>query len=56
MVTRKKRTEGSKKDDPKTEVVVGNLPLLTVQLLNDINRNLGVLITYIKNRDLEKKR
>jgi hypothetical protein len=38
------------------QVVGGNTAILTVQLLNSINQNLGVLITYLKNRDIENGR
>jgi len=61
MVTRRTRpvvnkdNEKQKEDDKKIQVVQGNIPLLTVQLLNSINQNLGVLITYLKHRDIEKK-
>lgn len=37
-----------KENEGKTQVIPGNIPVLTIQLLNDINRNLVILIKLIK--------
>lgn len=53
MATRNKEL---KKDDTKIELIAGNIPLVTVQLLHTINQNIVKLTTYLKNQDMEKKR
>jgi len=37
------------------QAIQGNLPILSVQLLNSINLNLISILAYLKHRDIERK-
>jgi hypothetical protein len=56
VVRSENKPSANSNEAEKIQVQPGNIPLLTIQLLNSINRNLGVLITYLKNRDIENGR
>jgi len=38
------------------EVIQGNVPTVTLQLLDTINNNIVALLAYLKHRDIENKR
>ena len=53
---REETLENKSDEANRIQVQPGNIPVLTIQLLNSINQNLGVLISYLKHRDIENGR
>jgi hypothetical protein len=51
-----KENNNTKPNVTKVDAVQGNIPLLTVQLLNQINSTLISILAYMKHRDLEAKK
>jgi hypothetical protein len=50
------KQETEKDTDPKQiQVVPGNIPILSIQLLSDINQNLGKILAELRHQRLENK-
>ena len=48
--------KAEQKVDPRLQQVVqGNIPVLTIQILDNINRTLVQILALLKHKDLEKK-